>query len=659
MDARLEEISMQRRSYGWLAALLCTALARANDLLPITDFTRHDETGAVEISPDGEYLAMSTRIEGTSRLTFLDLATKSKGLNLQAREDAEILSFHWVSPTRVMYTTAFRYFLLEAPIPTGEIAAADRDGRRNYVVYAAQHGMPTLLSDLERDDRNVLIYAQPWRAYRWWDGPKHTLVVQVDTIRRSAKEIETLPLGAAYPVVDREKRVRFAVGYDAEGKLVVRWRPQADGEWESFELKDFRDRTVAPQGFTQDGRSVLLLATHTDDSLNALYRLDLDSREIEKVYQHPEADIDDVVMDFANEKVIGVRVYADRLEYHWLEAGDPAARAHEMLGRAFPDHAVEITSVTRDHRLAVARVASDVDPGQFYVVDTQARKADFLLASRSWIDPRRMRHMEPIKLEARDGLVLHGYLTRPRDGPGPFPLIVLPHGGPHGLRDVWAFDAETQLFANRGYAVLQLNYRGSGGYGYEFEHAGYREWGAKMQDDLTDATHWAIDQGVTTADNVCVYGASYGGYAALMGAAREPQLYQCAAGYVGVYDLEMMFEEGDIRVTQIGRNYLDEVLGTDVASLRSRSPVTHAGRIEAAILLIHGKVDWRADFKHAKRMRQALESADKEVEWLAFAKEGHGLYDEDNRREAYEALLAFFGKHLHQTSSAEQTLASP
>jgi dipeptidyl aminopeptidase/acylaminoacyl peptidase len=641
-----------------LAALLWVAAACAADVLPITDFTRRDDTGAVEISPDGEYLALTTRFEGASRLTFLDVATMSKGINLRAAGDTEIAWFRWTSPTRVIYTTAERFYLIETPILRPEMSAANRDGGQNSVIYRTDYGYPSLLSDLESDDRKVLIYSQPWR-YHAWDAPKHTVVAEVDTMSGKRKEIETLPLGAAYPVLDREDRVRFAVGYDVDGKLVVRWKPQAEGDWESFELQGFRDRTVDPKKFTQDGHSVLLLGTRTDESLNALYRLDLESHAIEKVYQHAEADIEDVVTDFADENVIGVRVDADRQEYHWLQPDDPAAKVYDMLQRAFPAHTIGITSVTKDHRLAIASVGSDVDPGQFYLVDTQSRNAKFLMARRSWIDPRSMRPWEPIELAARDSLVLHGYLMRPREGSGPFPLIVLPHGGPHGVRDDWTFDSEAQLFANRGYAVLELNFRGSGGYGYEFEHAGYREWGAKMQDDLTDATHWAIDQSVTTADNICIYGASYGGYAALMGVAREPTLYRCAAGYVGVYHLSMMFEQGDTHETQIGRNYLEEVLGTDEASLRARSPVTLADRIEAPVLLIHGKVDWRADFKHAKRMRQALEDAGKHVEWLAFAKEGHGIFDEDNRKEAYEALLAFFGKYLHQTSSDQQAAASP
>jgi dipeptidyl aminopeptidase/acylaminoacyl peptidase len=302
-------------------------------------------------------------------------------------------------------------------------------------------------------------------------------------------------------------------------------------------------------------------------------------------------------------------------------------------------------------------VYSDKNPGDYYLFDTQQKKANFLRSTRSWIDIEQMRPMQPIDLVARDGLKLHGYLTQPADE-CPHPLVVLPHGGPHGVRDVWGFDWEVQLLASRGYAVLQINFRGSDGYGMDFEAAGYRQWGASMQDDLTDATRWAIEQGVTTAERICIYGASYGGYAAMMGAAREPRLYRCAIGYVGVYDLQLMYESGDIPDSRSGIAYLNRVLGDDQADLRARSPVHLASQIEVPVLLIHGKEDWRADYKQAKRMKAALDAQDKSVDWMALSREGHGVYDEETRREVYERILTFLDRHLSKGMAGTGATAS-
>jgi len=281
-------------------------------------------------------------------------------------------------------------------------------------------------------------------------------------------------------------------------------------------------------------------------------------------------------------------------------------------------------------------------------------KADHFSSAGRWIAPDRMHAKEPFVLKARDGVELHGYLTRPGKE-GPYPMVVLPHGGPHGVRDDWDYDWEVQLLSNRGYAVLQVNFRGSGGFGTDFEASGYHEWGAKMQDDITDATHWAIDNKLADADRICIFGSSYGGYAALMGAVREPMLYRCAIGYAGVYDLELLLSTGDVPLSRLGRSYLNKALGSDVAELRSRSPVFNAAKIQIPVLLIHGKEDWRADFKHAKSMKKALETNHKEFEWMALSREGHGVYDEETRREVYERILKFLDQHLQPANSAVVT----
>jgi dipeptidyl aminopeptidase/acylaminoacyl peptidase len=225
-------------------------------------------------------------------------------------------------------------------------------------------------------------------------------------------------------------------------------------------------------------------------------------------------------------------------------------------------------------------------------------------------------------------------------------MILLPHGGPYGVRDGWGFDWEAQLLASRGYSVLQINFRGSDGYGIDFQTAGFREWGGLMQDDLTDATHWAIERKFAQQDRICIYGGSYGGYAALMGAVKEPKLYRCAIGVDGVYDLELVLSSADVPTSRTGRTYLADVLGGDIADLRSRSPAYNAQKIEIPVLLVHGKEDQRADYEQARRMKRALEKNRKKVEWMALSREGHSIYDEETRREVYERILKFLDANL-------------
>ena len=269
------------------------------------------------------------------------------------------------------------------------------------------------------------------------------------------------------------------------------------------------------------------------------------------------------------------------------------------------------------------------------------------LASRPDLKSDHLSKVEPVEFIARDGLKIRGFLTTPKGAEEKrLPMVVVVHGGPHGVYDRYEFDWETQLFASRGYAVLQVNYRGSGGRGREFQGAGYGCWGREMQDDITDGVRWAIGDGVADPQRICIYGGSYGAYAALTGAFREPDLYRCAIGMAGVYDLQLMFEKGDIQSVERGLNYLRKAVGTDDEELKRRSPVYNAEKIRAKVLLLHGKLDERAPFEHAKRMREALEKAGNPPEWSTEWGEGHGFFDEANRAAAYRRILEFLGKNL-------------
>jgi dipeptidyl aminopeptidase/acylaminoacyl peptidase len=382
-----------------------------------------------------------------------------------------------------------------------------------------------------------------------------------------------------------------------------------------------------------------------NESATALYKLDLNTRVVAKIYGVEGVDISSLVTGLTGRRIVGVVTDIDKPQLHWLDETDRATKIHRALNKTFPGQIVSVVSTTHDGLRAIVFVSSDVNPGDYYLFDTRAMHMNYLFAASRWIDPAQMHGKEPFVVNARDGVVLHGYLTRPA-GTGPYPLVVLPHGGPHGVRDEWNYEWEVQLLANRGYAVLQLNYRGSSGFGLDFEASGYHQWGARMQDDITDATRWAIDNKVAEPDRICIYGVSYGGYAALMGAVREPKLYRCAIGYAGVYDLELMLSSGDVPQSRLGRAYLSVALGNDVTDLRSRSPAFNAARIQIPILLIHGKEDGRADFKQAKKMKAALKDNTKEFEWMALSREGHGVYDEETRREVYERILKFLDRHL-------------
>jgi dipeptidyl aminopeptidase/acylaminoacyl peptidase len=633
----------------------------AGAAIPIDYFTKYDEFGGVKISPDGEFIAVLTGKYGRSTIVFTDLKAKKNVGGIRTPEDCEIDDYHWVSPTRLIYTIAQRQRDNIEPTPTGEIFAIDRDGgsARQLYGYRAQqstldthmatrkasYATPELLRAPKKDPNHILIAEYLWRdaGNVWYDDPSaKPLISRLDVYSGKKQQLDMAPLGGARLLLDFDDNVRFAYGEDERHKEAVSWKPEPGSAWTSFEIEGFRDETVTPWRFSADNRSVYLTGAREGESFDALYRLDLQTKAIEKVHAFEDAGVDTLITDFADREIVGVSGYAARQNDYWLAKDNPVAQTYQALQRAFPQQRVRVTSHSDDGKLVIVLVDSDVNPGDYYLFDTVTKHADFLRAGRIWIEPKQMRPKEPISLPARDGLLLQGYVTRPA-GDGPHPMVVLPHGGPFGVRDWWEFDPEVQLLANRGYAVLQVNYRGSGGFSMDFQRAGYREWGGKMQDDLTDATRWAIEQKIAAPDRICIYGASYGGYAALMGAVREPELYRCAIGYAGVYDLELRLESA---AADWAKDALERTLGNDVAKLRAQSPVYNAQNIKVPVLLIHGTADGRADFEHAKRMKAALEKNHKQFEFLALGGEGHGAYDEATRRQVYERILQFLAANL-------------
>jgi dipeptidyl aminopeptidase/acylaminoacyl peptidase len=664
-------------------ALLFCAPAHAQAPLPLEDFTRAEEIGGIKIAPDGKFVALATGNAVRTSIVFIDVEdSKRPKTVVNAQRHWEIDDFHWLSQTRLLVTTGRRYSEL-LPLGPGNAAfAVDRDGRYNKSVYCctpyALWGLPVALrvggADLLGilDARHIVTaehFSRDFGAARRTDPYMKPALFRMDTYSESYRLSETAPLRGAQLLLDRAGNLRFAIGLNEHSTMALNWKRNVDGEWEELFLKELRKDSIVPLRFSADDRSVYLTGVAEGESRVALYRLDVQSQRLERVHAFENGDVIGVITDFADREVIGVRGYGDRSLQHWLSPDDPAAQTRQALHRAFPGKRVQLTSATSDGTKAIVFVDSDINPGDYYLFDTISRKADFLRAARAWIDPARMRPKEPIALAARDGLKLHGYVTRPA-GDGPHPLVVMPHDELFSVRDTWEFEWEVQLLANRGYAVLQINHRGSSGYGMDFERAAFGEWGAKVQDDITDATHWAVSQGITRAGRICIFGKGYGGYAALMGAIREPDLYRCAIGYNGWYDVELSRSLD----AQAGANMVERAFGSDEAQRRARSPAmsarairrvlgdkesVNARHIKAAVLLIYGEPTWNRDSEHAEHMQASLRKAGKAFETLPVLRHEAQLYGDRTRREVYEGILQFLSTNLMTAPSLQPQAPAP
>jgi dipeptidyl aminopeptidase/acylaminoacyl peptidase len=478
--------------------------------------------------------------------------------------------------------------------------------------------------------------------YSLGEGYARAELMDITSGRR--RIVAQAPVARAEFLVDHAGEVRFATGQNVENDTLTYYRQDGKSDWQLINDQAVTGVWVEPIGFSKDNAAAYVWSSRKDGP-DAIERLDLATMERTEVLRHSRVDPHRIIFDPATDEPIGATFMDGVPESQFFDAASPQARTVRSLEAAVPGQSVQLRSATADGNQQLVIVSSDRNPGDFYHLDRTQRSANLWASRADWVMPDQMAEAKPIELKARDGLALHGYLTTPlgREAKG-LPMVVLPHGGPHGVRDGWGFDIERQLLAARGYAVLQVNFRGSGGYGGAFEHAGYQQWGAAMQDDVTDATRWAIEQGVADPKRVCLYGSSFGGYSALMGVAREPALYACAAGNVGVYDLDMMYGRGDLQARRWGENYLKLVVGEE--GLDARSPAKLAASIKVPVLLAAGELDERTPPEQTKAMERALQAAGVPVEAHYYDNEGHGYYLLSNRRDYYTKLLTFLDRHL-------------
>ncbi|MBQ6909787.1 MAG: S9 family peptidase, partial [Synergistaceae bacterium] len=336
----------------------------------------------------------------------------------------------------------------------------------------------------------------------------------------------------------------------------------------------------------------------------------------------------------------------DKGHYYFFD--DNRAELQRELEKFFPEHEVAVTDMDDAERIVILRNYSDKTRGAYYLYDRRDNSINKLAELSPWLKEEQMAAMQPITFKSRDSEDIHGYLTLPVGVEAKnLPLVIIPHGGP-SARDVWGFDSEAQFIANRGAAVLQVNFRGSTGYGKAFQQAGFKQWGRRMQDDLTDGVKWAIARGIADAKRVAIYGGSYGGYAALAGAAFTPDLYACAVSYVGPSNIFTLLESIpaywkpmlEMEYEEIGDPVKDKEL------LEAVSPVFHAENIKIPLLVAQGANDPRVNKAESDQIVEAVRKAGKEVVYIVKDNEGHGFQNEENRFDFYRALEEFLSKHL-------------
>jgi dipeptidyl aminopeptidase/acylaminoacyl peptidase len=362
------------------------------------------------------------------------------------------------------------------------------------------------------------------------------------------------------------------------------------------------------------------------------------------VYDHPEVDLDGVWTSKKDGHLIAVHYTTDRPRWHFVDESWEGEQA--AIDRALPDTWNDVVEMDAAEHLALVCASSDVVPPRYLLYDRTRRTIHDLAQAYPELRPEWMSPMQPIAFPARDGLVISGLLTRPRNAPaGPLPLIVLPHSGPTS-QDVRDWNPEVQFLTSRGFAVLQLNFRGSTGFGTRYQRLGYKQWGLAMQDDLTDGVRWAVAEGIADPARIGIYGTGYGGYAALMGLVKTPELFRAGASFAGVSDIIAWLDNVDGYAFSDFNAPVHGDTSKDREQLAATSPARQADRIRAPVLIAHGTEDPIVHVDQAHRMIDALEEAGGKLEFHLYEGEVHGFIDERNAIDFYTKLAAFFERHL-------------
>jgi len=635
------------------ACLLLPPAAMAADLLPAEDFARHAPLTSPRLSPDGNHFAVNMNLaDGDSHaLVIYDVTDMSKPISMLRLPKYELaLDIHWVSNTRLVVEKGKQQGSIDKPVATGEVIATDIDGKHQDYLYGPESSYGTRAGTRGTDRGWGFVAGLPelangdfYMTTYSWDNQDYSTLYDVDAGKNTRHLIGQIKVGGLSFMVGPDGKARYAYGRNDNWDYVVyHWQ---GGGWAPMNASQ-TGGTFTPLFFTPD-RQRIYASQSADGGPETLIEQDEGGGNRKLLASDSFASIGNMEITphpyqpFATTLATGIPQPA------YIDPNTPTAKLHRALSLKFPGSYVHFINFSEDGGKLLFSVSSDRDPGSYFLIDTRNYKVIKLFSAEPWIDPAKMAERRPLRFKARDGMELEAILTLPKGTePARLPMVLVPHGGPFDVQDDWFFDDDAQFLASRGYLVLQVNYRGSSGRGVDFRDAGYRQWGTGILNDLVDAVTWAITENYADPQRICVYGASFGGYAALMAPVRAPGMFKCAVGYAGIYDMGLRYKKGDTQESKAGRNALRIQMGDDPAELAANSPVNLVDKIDVPVLLIHGEDDQRAPFAHAKAMRAALDAAHKPCEWLSKPGEGHGFYDEKNNVELYTTLQAFLEKYI-------------
>ncbi|MCU4162577.1 S9 family peptidase [Marinilabiliaceae bacterium A049] len=601
-------------------------------IIPLEDFFKNPDQTSFQISPDGKYFSYKAPYENRMNV-FVQEIGKDSATQITFETDRDVAGYFWANETRILFVKD------DGGNENFKLYGVDLDGT-NAVCFTDFENVRTGIIDDLRDIPDEVIISMNKRNPQVFDPYRLNIVTG---------EMQILyenPGNISGWITDHDGKLRAAIAVTDMINQSLLYRDSEEDEFKNILTTSFKE-TLNPLFFTFDNKMLYASSNVGRDKAEIVIFDPATAKETEVLFSHPEVDVEGLNYS-EKRKVITTATYTTDMQgRHFFD--EQTKKLFDRLESELKGYEVFITSSNKEEDKFLIRTYSDRSLGAYYFYDTASDDLKHLTDVSPWLDEDQMAKMKPVKYTSRDGLTIHGYLTLPVGVEEKnLPVVINPHGGPWA-RDTWGFNPEIQFLANRGYAVLQMNFRGSTGYGREFWESSFKQWGKTMQDDITDGVQWLIDQGIADKDRIAIYGGSYGGYATLSGLTFTPDLYKCGVDYVGVSNL-FTFMNTIPPYWEPYKQMLYEMVGDPVQDsllLAAASPVFHADKITAALFVAQGANDPRVNKDESDQMVAAMKERGIDVEYMVKDNEGHGFRNEENRFDFYNAMEKFLAKHLN------------
>ena len=602
--------------------------------IPLEDFFKNPEKSSYQISPDGSFYSFMAPYKNRMNI-FIQKIGDSTATQLTFEEARDIAGYFWPNNEQIIFLKD------EGGNENFHLFGVNIDGS-NPISFTDFDGVRAQIIDDLPDQKDFVVIGLNKRNKQVFDP--YRLNLKTGEISMLAKN----PGNIQGWMFDHDGKLRIATAIVDGVNQSILYRENEEDEFKTIITTNFKEG-FNPQFFTFDNKNIIGSSNLGRDKSIIVEFDPITAKEVRVLYANDDYDVNGVGYSRKRKVITAAYFESWKSERHYFDSTSKAI--FEKIQSQLSGYEIGITAINKDENIIILRTYSDKSLGSYYIYNSDDDKMEKIVDVSPWINENEMSNQLPIDYQSRDGLKINGYLTLPKgynmENAKNLPVVINPHGGPWA-RDSWGFNPEIQFLANRGYAVLQMNFRGSTGYGRKFFEASFKKWGREMQDDITDGTQWLIDKGIADSSRIAIYGGSYGGYATLMGLVKEPQMYAAGVDYVGVSNmftfmktippywepmLEMMYEMvGDVE--------------KDSAMLREVSPVFHVDKIKAPLFIAQGKNDPRVNVDESDQMVKAMRNKGIKVEYLVKNNEGHGFRNEENRFDFYRAMEKFLNTHL-------------